>query len=132
MIQIKRVYEPPARSDGKRFLVERLWPRGIKKEALHMTAWVKDAAPSNELRQWFNHDPAKWEEFQRRYHAELDGKPETLQPLLTAAKSGAVTLLFSAHDQEHNNALVLKACLEGQLKREKNHPTGNKSLSEAE
>ncbi|MGH7953417.1 MAG: DUF488 domain-containing protein [Limisphaerales bacterium] len=76
MIQIKRVYAPAAKSDGKRFLVERLWPRGIKKEALHMTAWLKEVAPSNELRQWFNHDPTKWKEFQRRYRAELNGKPE--------------------------------------------------------
>ena len=74
MIQIKRVYEPAAKSDGDRFLVERLWPRGIKKEALPMTAWLKDVAPSNELRQWFNHEPAKWKEFQRRYRAELNGK----------------------------------------------------------
>jgi uncharacterized protein YeaO (DUF488 family) len=117
MIQIKRVYEPASQSDGERFLVERLWPRGIKKEALPMTAWLKDVAPSNELRQWFNHDPAKWKEFQKRYRAELNGKLETWQPLLTAAKTGAVTLLFSAHDLEHNNALVLKAFLEEQLKR---------------
>jgi uncharacterized protein YeaO (DUF488 family) len=117
MIQIKRVYEPAAKSDGERILVERLWPRGIKKEALRMTGWLKEVAPRNELRQWFNHDPAKWKEFQRRYRAELNGKPETWQSLLTAAKAGAVTLLFSAHDQEHNNALVLKASLEEQLKR---------------
>lgn len=117
MIQVKRVYEPAAKADGQRFLVERLWPRGIKKEALHMTAWLKDVAPSNELRQWFNHDPAKWKEFQRRYRAELNGKPETWQPLLAAAKIGAMTLLFSAHDLEHNNALVLKASLEERLNR---------------
>jgi len=117
MIQIKRVYEPAAKSDGERFLVERLWPRGIKKEALHMIAWLKNVAPSNELRQWFNHDPANWKEFQKRYRAELEGKPETWQPLLAAAKTGEVTLLFSAHDLEHNNALVLKTSLEEQLKR---------------
>ena len=117
MIQIKRVYEPAAKADGERFLVERLWPRGTRKEALPMTAWLKDLAPSNELRQWFNHDPAKWKEFKTRYRAELDGKPESWQPLLAAAKTGAVTLLFSAHDLEHNNALVLKTCLEEQLKR---------------
>lgn len=116
MIQIKRVYEPAAKSDGERFLVERLWPRGIKKEALHMTAWLKDVAPSYQLRKWFNHDPAKWEEFQRRYRSELKAKTETWQPLLAAAKIGAVTLLFSAHDLEHNNALVLKTFLEEQLK----------------
>jgi uncharacterized protein YeaO (DUF488 family) len=117
MIQTKRVYEPAAKSDGQRFLVERLWPRGIKKEALHMIAWLKDVAPSNELRKWFNHDPARWKEFQKRYRAELDGKPETWQPLLTAVKIGEVTLLFSSHDLEHNNALVLKAYLEEQCQR---------------
>jgi uncharacterized protein YeaO (DUF488 family) len=117
MIQIKRVYEPAAKSDGKRFLVERLWPRGIRKEALPMTAWLKDVAPSHELRQWFNHDPAKWKEFQKRYRAELAGNLETWQPLLAAAQTGEVTLLISAHDPEHNNALVLKARLEEQLKR---------------
>lgn len=122
MIQTKRVYEPAAKSDGQRFLVERLWPRGIKKEALRMTGWLKEVAPSNELRQWFNHDPAKWKEFQKRYRAELNGKPETWQPLQAAAKTGAVTLLFSAHDLEHNNALVLKTFLEEQLKHgQKNH-----------
>jgi uncharacterized protein YeaO (DUF488 family) len=126
MIQIKRVYEPAAKSDGKRFLVDRLWPRGIKKEALHLIAWLKDVAPGNELRQWFNHDPAKWKEFQKRYRAELDSKPETWQPLLAAAKTSAVTLLFSAHDLEHNNALVLKARLEEQLKfeHERKSPPG--------
>jgi uncharacterized protein YeaO (DUF488 family) len=126
MIQIKRVYEPAAKSDGARFLVERLWPRGISKEALHMSAWVKDVAPSHELRQWFNHDPAKWEEFQRRYHAELAGNPEIWQPLLAAAKTGEVTLLFSARDLEHNNALVLKACLEEQLKRGHKRKSSNR------
>lgn len=113
MIRTKRAYEPAAKPDGKRFLVDRLWPRGVKKEALHLTAWIKGAAPSKELRQWFNHDPAKWKEFQRRYRAELDGQPAAWQPLLDAAKSGDVTLLFSAHDLEHNNAAALKVCLEG-------------------
>jgi uncharacterized protein YeaO (DUF488 family) len=117
MIQIKRVYEPAAKSDGQQFLVERLWPRGIKKESLKMNGWLKEVAPSNELRKWFNHDPAKWKDFQKRYRAELDGKPESWQPLLTAAKTSEVTLLFSAHDLEHNNALVLKTYLEAQLKR---------------
>jgi uncharacterized protein YeaO (DUF488 family) len=117
MIQTKRVYEPAAKSDGQRFLVERLWPRGIKKEALRMTGWLKEVAPSNELRQWFNHDPAKWKEFQKRYRAELDRKSESWQPLLAAATTAGVTLLFSAHDLEHNNALVLKTYLEEQCKR---------------
>ena len=117
MIQTKRVYEPATKSDGQRFLVERLWPRGIKKEALHMIAWLKEVAPSHELRKWFSHDPAKWKEFQKRYRAELDGKPETWQPLLAALQTGDMTLLFSAHDLEHNIALVLKTYLEEQCHR---------------
>jgi uncharacterized protein YeaO (DUF488 family) len=119
MIQIKRVYEAAAKTDGGRFLVERLWPRGMKKETLQMTSWLKEVAPSETLRRWFNHDPAKWKEFQRRYRVELDGKPEAWQPLLDAAESDDVTLLFSARDLEHNNAVTLKAYLDKQLKREK-------------
>lgn len=116
MIQIKRVYEPAAKSDGERFLVERLWPRGIRKEVLSLTGWCKEAAPSHELRKWFNHDPAKWKQFQRRYRAELDASPETWQPLLETAQAGNLTLLFSAHDTEHNNAVVLRDFLEECLK----------------
>lgn len=122
MIQIKRVYETTVKADGQRFLVERLWPRGIKKEALPLTSWCKEVAPSHELRKWFNHDPAKWEEFQRRYQVELDAKPEAGQPLLEAAKAGNLTLLFSTHDTEHNNAVVLKDFLAERLK------TGAKKL----
>ena len=113
MIQTKRVYEPVAETDGQRFLVERLWPRGMRKEALALAGWCKEAAPSHELRKWFNHDPARWKEFQRRYRAELEAKPETWQPLLEAAKTGNVTLLFSAHDTEHNNAVALGNYLQG-------------------
>ena len=116
MIQVKRVYEPASKADGQRFLVERLWPRGIRKEALALTGWCKEAAPSHELRKWFSHDPAKWKEFQQRYRAELEAKPENWQPLLEAAKTGSLTLLFSAHDTEHNNAVILKARLEERLK----------------
>lgn len=116
MIQTKRVYEPAAKADGQRFLVERLWPRGIKKETLALTGWCKEAAPSHELRKWFNHDPAKWKEFQRRYPAELGAKPETWHPLLEAAQTGNLTLLFSSHDTKHNNAVVLKTWLEERLK----------------
>ena len=115
MIRIKRVYDPPAKEDGSRFLVERLWPRGMKKEALHMTAWAKEVAPSTELRQWFSHDPAKWKEFQRRYRAELAGNRAACQSLFDAAAQGNVTLLYSAHDTEHNSALVLKSYLEESL-----------------
>lgn len=109
MIKIKRAYDPPEASDGQRFLVDHLWPRGIKKEALHLDGWLKDVAPSTELRKWFGHEPAKWEEFKRRYFSELDEKPDALQPLLEA--SGPITLLFGAHDTEHNNAVALEAYL---------------------
>jgi uncharacterized protein YeaO (DUF488 family) len=116
-IQIKRVYDPFAKEDGARFLVERLWPRGMKKEALHMDAWCKILAPSGDLRRWFNHDPAKWKEFQRRYWAELADNSVAYQPLLDAAKQGNITLLYSAHDTEHNSAIALKSYLEERLKR---------------
>ena len=111
MISIKRVYEPLVPSDGVRFLVERLWPRGMRKESLRMNAWLKDIAPSGTLRRWFNHDPAKWMEFQRRYFAELKQQRDALQPILDAETHGNVTLLYSAHDTEHNNAVALKAHL---------------------
>ena len=120
MIRIKRVYDPPAKEDGARFLVERLWPRGMKKEALHMAAWYKEVAPSNELRGWFSHDPAKWKDFQRRYRAELTANLAAWQPLLNAAEQGDITLLYSAHNMEHNNAVVLKAYLEERLIGKKN------------
>jgi uncharacterized protein YeaO (DUF488 family) len=112
MIRTKRVYEPASTSDGPRFLVERLWPRGIKKEALRMEAWLKDAAPSPALRQWFSHDPAKWQEFQRRYLRELDANPQACQPLLEAARRGPVTLIYSARDPERNSAKILQTYLE--------------------
>jgi uncharacterized protein YeaO (DUF488 family) len=112
MIHTKRAYEPAAAADGKRFLVDRLWPRGLKKESLRLDGWLKEVAPSTELRRWFNHDPAKWPEFQRRYRAEIADKKDLLEPLLNAAKDGDVTLLFSAHDSEHNNAVALKTFLE--------------------
>ena len=112
MIRTKRVYEPSEPGDGARFLVERLWPRGMKKESLHIEAWLKDAAPSNGLRRWFAHDPAKWTEFQERYFAELDAGREALRPIIEAAGRGDVTLVYSARDTEHNNAIALKKHLE--------------------
>ncbi len=115
MTQTKRVYEPPARSDGVRFLVERLWSRGLKKEDLDARAWLKDVAPSTELRKWFSHDPAKWNEFKKRYKAELDKEPNAWQPILDAAREGTVTLLYSSHDMEHNNAVALQEYLESKL-----------------
>lgn len=116
MIRVKRVYESAEPGDGARFLVERLWPRGMKKESLHMDGWTKDAAPSDELRRWFGHDPAKWAEFRKRYIGELESKPEAIRSILEAARSGDVTLLYSARDTEHNNAVVLKQYLEEQQK----------------
>jgi uncharacterized protein YeaO (DUF488 family) len=115
MIQTKRVYESGGKNDGKRFLVDRLWPRGVKKEALASDGWLKEIAPSDALRRWFNHDAAKWKEFQRQYRRELSANPGNWQPLLEAARAGEVTLLFSARDLEHNNAAVLKAFLEERL-----------------
>jgi uncharacterized protein YeaO (DUF488 family) len=112
MIRVKRVYEPPEAADGRRFLVERLWPRGLRKAALPLDGWLKDVAPSAELRRWFGHDPARWPEFRRRYAAELDADPEAWRPLLAADRQGTVTLLFSARDTEHNNAVALKDYLE--------------------
>lgn len=116
MIALKRAYDPPARADGARILVERLWPRGIKKADLELSAWNKDVAPSTALRQWFGHDPAKWEEFRKRYFAELRAHPDAATPLLAAARKGRVTLVFSSHDLEHNNAVALKQFLESKLK----------------
>jgi uncharacterized protein YeaO (DUF488 family) len=112
VLEIKRVYEAPGAEDGARFLVERLWPRGMKKENLKMDAWLREVAPSEELRRWFGHDPAKWVEFQRRYRAELDANSDAWKPLVEATRQGTVTLLYSARDTEHNNALVLQAYLE--------------------
>jgi uncharacterized protein YeaO (DUF488 family) len=109
MIKLKRVYEPLEPDDGMRVLVERLWPRGVRREALHLDAWLKEVAPSDSLRRWFNHDPVRWTEFQKRYAAELDGNRPAWSAILEAAKRGTVTLLFSAHDVEHNNAVALRA-----------------------
>jgi uncharacterized protein YeaO (DUF488 family) len=119
MIKLKRVYEPASAEDGTRFLVERLWPRGVKKDALRLDAWLKDVAPSTKLRQWFGHDPAKWSEFQRRYRAELDTNAGALEPVLKAGRRGRVTLVYSSHDQEHNNAVVLKSYVESRLRASK-------------
>lgn len=115
MIRLKRAYEGAEPRDGKRFLVERLWPRGVKKQQLPLDGWLKEVAPSTELRQWFSHDPSKWADFQRRYRAELKRHSEELQPLLAAARAGTVTLIYSSHDAEHNNAVALRDYLESLL-----------------
>jgi uncharacterized protein YeaO (DUF488 family) len=115
IVKVKRVYESIQRSDGTRFLVERLWPRGMKKEQLKLDAWLKAVAPSDSLRRWFGHDPLKWNDFQQKYRAELSDNPDGWKPILEATKRGRVTLLYSSRDTEHNNALVLKSFLEEQL-----------------
>jgi len=116
MIRVERVYNHLAREGSARYLVERLWPRGVRKEALEIDGWLRDGAPSDGLRRWFGHDPARWDEFRQRYFAELDEEPAAWQTLLDAASRGDVTLLFSARDQEHNNAVALKDYLEAKLR----------------
>jgi uncharacterized protein YeaO (DUF488 family) len=112
MIELKRVYDRKDSTDGVRYLVERLWPRGIKKTELDLDDWLKDVAPSTELRKWFSHDPGKWTQFRRKYFAELDRAPEVCEPIRQAARKGTVTLLYSSHDAEHNNAVALKEYIE--------------------
>lgn len=113
MIQLKRVYEEPSQNDGLRILVDRLWPRGLSKERAAVNIWLKDVAPSTELRKWFGHDPAKWKQFQVRYREELQEKKEVLKLLKQKCKEHTVTLVYGARDVEHNEALVLKLILEG-------------------
>jgi uncharacterized protein YeaO (DUF488 family) len=108
MIRIKRTYDAPTRGDGRRILVERLWPRGMKKDALDADAWLKNVAPSTELRKWFGHRTERWEEFRRRYRKELDASPDAWEPILEADRRGNVTLLYSARDVSHNGAVVLR------------------------
>ncbi len=117
MIQIKRAYEPAARGDGRRILVERLWPRGVKKSALHADAWFKDVAPSTDLRIWYGHRPERWPEFRSRYRRELSNNKAAWSPLLAMAKRGNVTLLYAARDELHNGALVLRDFLQRRMPR---------------
>ncbi len=119
MIKMKRAYEAPAPSDGRRYLVDRLWPRGKKKDELQLTAWMRDIAPSNELRKWFGHVPERYPEFQARYRKELEGSAEAraaFEELLAAARAGDITLIYSAQDEERNQAVLLKAWLEERLR----------------
>lgn len=113
-ISLSRIYdhEPPR---GLAFLVERLWPRGIRRDDVHLDGWLKDVAPSTDLRKWFNHDPEKWAEFQRRYRAELDANVSAWEPLVDAARRGDVTLIYSSRDREHNNAVALRDYLREHL-----------------
>ena len=112
MIKLKRVYETPSTKDGLRVLVERLWPRGLTKERAAVDLWLKDVAPSAELRKWFGHDPARWQQFQERYRRELRDKKDAIQLLKKKGKEGTVTLVYAARDEEHNGALALKTVLE--------------------
>ena len=110
-IRIKRAYEEPDREDGTRILVDRLWPRGLTKEKARVDLWLKDVAPSTELRKWFAHDPAKWAEFRSRYLEELKGNKEQLSLLRQEAAKGNVTLVYGAKDQQHNEAVILQTLL---------------------
>src|SRR5689334_2250700 len=123
-IQLKRAYEPPSRSDGERVLVERLWPRGLRKADAHLDEWLKDVAPSTELRRWFGHDPSRFAEFRERYLRELRAEPArtALDDLARRATRGTLTLVYSAHDEVHNNAVVLARELERRLARKRPAP----------
>jgi uncharacterized protein YeaO (DUF488 family) len=114
MIKLKRIYDEPERSDGKRVLVDRLWPRGVSKEKAHIDEWLREIAPSNELRHWYGHKPERWEEFRKRYRAELSRAPwkELVEGLRKEGKRTTVTLLFASRQSEHSNAVVLKEFLE--------------------
>ncbi|MDE3201019.1 MAG: DUF488 family protein [Acidobacteriota bacterium] len=119
MIRMKRVYEPAESADGARFLVDRLWPRGIKKDALSLKAWLKDVAPSNELRNWYHASSDQWNEFRRRYFEELESNRETWMPLAEAARKGDITLLYSSKEALHNNATALGEFLEAKVSKTK-------------
>jgi uncharacterized protein YeaO (DUF488 family) len=115
VIKLKRVYEPAEAADGRRFLVDRLWPRGVRKDSAPVEAWLKEVGPSDALRRWFGHDVARWEEFRRRYRRELQDHADALQPLVQAARTGDITLVYSARDEQHNQAVVLREVLEDLL-----------------
>lgn len=110
-IKLKRAYEPPAADDGTRILIDRLWPRGVKKSDAAIDEWMKEIAPSAGLRKWFGHDPGRWQEFRRRYQSEIQNHPEQFDRLRTLAKHGRITLVFSARDEAHNDAVVLRDVL---------------------
>jgi len=115
--RVKRVYDSPASRDGTRVLVDRLWPRGLRKQSARLDEWLKEIAPSDALRRWFGHEPSRWEDFKQRYFAELDAKPDAWGDVLGRARNGPVTLLYAARDPDHNNAVALKLYLERRAKR---------------
>jgi uncharacterized protein YeaO (DUF488 family) len=114
-IRIRRAYDPPSRDDGYRVLVDRVWPRGVSKAEAQIDEWLRDVAPSGELRRWFGHDPARWEEFRRRYRDELRQQEDALDHLAALARESGVVLVFGARDKRHNNAVVLREVLEDHL-----------------
>lgn len=122
MITLKRAYDPVSDTDGTRLLVERLWPRGVSKAKLRVDEWLKEVGPSTELRKWFSHDPEKWAMFRQRYFRELDSRPEAWQPIVAAARHGTVTLVYSSHDTQHNNAVALQEYVQTKPRR----PTSSK------
>jgi len=117
LIRLKRIYEQPSGQDGFRVLVDKLWPRGLRKNEVRLDLWLKEIAPSDELRKWFSHDPEKWEEFRKRYLEELELKEEYVQKLVEKAKEADLTLLYAAKNEDFNNAAVLKGYLDSRLKR---------------
>ena len=117
MLRLKRAYEPAAGSDGRRILIDRLWPRGVSKRRAAIDEWMKDIAPSTQLRRWFAHDPARWPEFQRRYKRELAERRDELRRIAALASRGRVTLVYAARDEAHSDAVVLAAIVRGRMKR---------------
>lgn len=124
-IKLKRAYERPVAGDGTRMLVDRLWPRGVRKADAAIDEWVKDLAPSTALRKWFGHDPARWQEFRRRYAGEMHRHPEQLTRLRALARQGVITLVYSAHDELHNDAVALRDLLLGRLANRETPPSGS-------
>jgi uncharacterized protein YeaO (DUF488 family) len=130
MLKLKRAYDPASNADGTRILVERLWPRGLSKEQVHVDTWLKEVGPSTDRRKWFGHDPEKWPQFRTRYFRELDARPEAWQPILSQARRGTVTLIYSSHDAVHNNAVALQEYL--QAKRRRPAAPGKRSVHHEE
>jgi uncharacterized protein YeaO (DUF488 family) len=124
-VRIRRIYEPPTPEDGRRILVDRLWPRGVSKAKAAIDAWEKGVAPSTELRRWFGHDPARWDEFQYRYRQELEANPQAVQRLLAAAAAEPITLLYGARDEGHNEAVVLQQILAERMASNAGEAAGN-------
>ena len=115
MLKIKRVYDPPSPNDGKRILIDRLWPRGLKKEDAKVDDWIKEVAPSTELRTWYGHDPKKWSEFKRRFFSELQRRQDLVEGIVSASRKGTVTLLFGSREERFNNAVALKEFVEARM-----------------